>query len=239
MTPEEKQKIRPRRNPTRKGEHDLEWDAYRKEAEQREKVRRKEYYERKHAANEAGSQKALRSYDTVMTALTKQAATIPFSSQQYTDAVDAQREQTLNDAQIYKNAVNSLITLGELGFSGTSLLGAYANWKKWANSANVLKNTMANLLQRAQMPAQIGGTIIDGAQTYSAAQENNDFEKWYNATSGMLGASGAVGASDVFLNSRFHNQKLDRLFDAAGIIQSGGDFIKYGYDQIKPLYDTR
>jgi hypothetical protein len=64
--------------------------------------------------------------------------------------------------------LKSLLTLGELGASGTSLLGAYANWRRWANASNVFKQTMANLLQKAQFPAQVGGTVIDGIQTYDA-----------------------------------------------------------------------
>ena len=77
---------------------------------------------------------------------------------------------------------------------------------------------------------QVNGTLIDAYQTYDELNKNNVPEGIYNAGSAGLGTAGIVGASDVFLNSRFHSPKVDRIFDILGIIQNTGDFIKFGYD---------
>lgn len=222
----------PKVRPLRKGERNIELEQDR--AEKRKIILEEERTaaQRRAQSNEKGAQKFNKDYNLVMSALKSQVRP-PVTSQQYTEASIKQKQQAVDDFQIYKNAANSLLTLAELGFSGTSLFGAYSNWKKWATSANIYKQAIANLLQRAQMPAQIGGTVIDGLQTYDALQKDNNFETYYNGASGILGAAGSIGASDVFLNSRFHNAKLDRLFDAAGILQSAGDFVKYPYDVFK------
>nr|DAG91378.1 MAG TPA: hypothetical protein [Crassvirales sp.] len=47
-----------------------------------------------------------------------------------------------------------------------------------------------------------------------------------------IGTAGSIGASDVFLNSRFHNPKVDRVLDVLGVLQNTGDFIKFGYDTL-------
>lgn len=130
----------------------------------------------------------------------------------------------------YKRGIQALTTVAELGLSGTSLLGAYANYKKWTTSTNVAKKTLANLLQKAQTPAQLGGTLIDGYQTYQGIQDNNKFDTYYNGVSAGLGTFGTLGASDVFLNSRFHSPKIDRFLDVSGIMQNIGDFAKYGVE---------
>lgn len=95
---------------------------------------------------------------------------------------------------------------------------------------NVAKRTLANLLQKAQTPAQLGGVLIDGYQTYQGIQDNNKFDTYYNGVSTGLGAFGTLGASDVFLNSRFHSPKIDRFLDVSGIMQNIGDFAKYGIE---------
>lgn len=119
-----------------------------------------------------------------------------------------------------------------MGLSGALLLGAYSKYRKWATSANFTKKTLANLLQRAQFPMQVGGTMIDGYQTYDAIQNEEPFETYYNTTSMGLGIAGSIGASDAFLNSRFHNPKVDRLLDVMGVFQNTGDFIKFEYDTL-------
>lgn len=48
----------------------------------------------------------------------------------------------------------------------------------------------------------------------------------------VWGAAGSIGASDVFLNSRFHNPRVDRVLDVLGVLQNTGDFIKFGYDTL-------
>lgn len=69
---------------------------------------------------------------------------------------------------------------------------------------------------------QVGGTLIDGYQTYDAIQNNNTFETAWNATSSTLGVA---GASDV---TRFRNPKIDLVLDMLGLTGNAGDFIKFG-----------
>lgn len=145
---------------------------------------------------------------------------------------ELQQQERLDKLNDYKKGVEATATALELGLSGASLLGAYSNYMNWVNSANVAKKTLANLLQKAQLPMQVGGTMIDAYQTFDAMQNREPFETYYNASSMGLGAAGSVGASDVFLNSRFHNPKVDRVLDVFGILQNTGDFIKFGYDTL-------
>ena len=143
-----------------------------------------------------------------------------------------QQQERLDKLNDYKKGIEATVTALELGLSGASLLGAYSNYRNWANSANVVKKTLANLLQKAQLPMQVGGTMIDAYQTFDAIQSEEPFETYYNGTSMGLGAAGSIGASDVFLNSRFHNPKVDRVLDVLGVLQNTGDFIKFGYDTL-------
>ncbi len=53
-----------------------------------------------------------------------------------------------------------------------------------------------------------------------------------NGIYNLIGTAGSIGASDVFLNSRFHNPKVDRVLDVLGVLQNTGDFIKFGYDTL-------
>ena len=143
-----------------------------------------------------------------------------------------QQQERLDKLNDYKKGIEATVTALELGLSGASLLGAYSNYRNWANSANVAKKTLANLLQKAQLPMQVGGTMIDAYQTFDAIQSEEPFETYYNGTSMGLGTAGSIGASDVFLNSRFHNPKVDRVLDVLGVLQNTGDFIKFGYDTL-------
>lgn len=143
-----------------------------------------------------------------------------------------QQQERLDKLNDYKKGIEATVTALELGLSGASLLGAYSNYMNWANSANVAKKTLANLLQKAQLPMQVGGTMIDAYQTFDAIQSEEPFETYYNGTSMGLGTAGSIGASDVFLNSRFHNPKVDRVLDVLGVLQNTGDFIKFGYDTL-------
>lgn len=143
-----------------------------------------------------------------------------------------QQQERLDKLNDYKKGIEATVTALELGLSGAPLLGAYSNYRNWANSANVAKKTLANLLQKAQLPMQVGGTMIDAYQTFDAIQSGEPFETYYNAASIGLGTAGSIGASDVFLNSRFHNPKVDRVLDVLGVLQNTGDFIKFGYDTL-------
>lgn len=148
------------------------------------------------------------------------------------EGANLQQQERLDKLNDYKKGIEATVTALELGLSGASLLGTYSNYRNWANSLNVAKKTLANLLQKAQLPMQVGGTVIDALQTYDAMQSNEPFETYYNATSMGLGTAGSIGASDIFLNSRFHNPKVDRALDVLGVIQNTGDFIKFGYDTL-------
>lgn len=166
----------------------------------------------------------------VMSALKNQAENTIFTKTDYKKAIDEQIQNKRNIWDDYKKGINATVTAVELGLSGASLLGAYSNWKNWINSSIAAKRSIANILQKAQLPMQIGGTLIDGFQTYDAIQRNNDFEKYYNLGSAGLGIGGSIGAADMFKTARLNYPYIDRIFDTAGIIQNTGDFIKFGYD---------
>lgn len=153
-------------------------------------------------------------------------------SNEIEEGAKLQQQERLDKLNDYKKGIEATTTALELGLSGASLLGAYSNYRNWANSANVAKKTLANLLQKAQLPMQVGGTMIDAYQTFDAIQSGEPFETYYNAASMGLGTAGSIGASDVFLNSRFHNPKVDRVLDVLGVLQNTGDFIKFGYDTL-------
>ena len=153
-------------------------------------------------------------------------------SNEIKEGAKLQQQERLDKLNDYKKGIEATVTALELGLSGASLLGAYSNYRNWANSANVAKKTLANLLQKAQLPMQVGGTMIDAYQTFDAIQSGEPFETYYNAASMGLGTAGSIGASDVFLNSRFHNPKVDRVLDVLGVIQNTGDFVKFGYDTL-------
>ena len=140
-------------------------------------------------------------------------------------AVKSQIQEKLDKWKDYKNGLDATLTAIELGLSGDSILGAYANWKKWGTATSATKRAVANFLQKAQLPMQVGGTLIDGYQTYDAVQNNNTFETAWNATSGTLGVAGTLGASDV---TRFHNPKIDLVLDMLGLAGNAGDFTKFG-----------
>lgn len=153
-------------------------------------------------------------------------------SNEIEEGAKLQQQERLDKLNDYKKGIEATVTALELGLSGASLLGAYSNYRNWANSANVAKKTLANLLQKAQLPMQVGGTMIDAYQTFDAVQSGEPFETYYNAASMGLGTAGSIGASDVFLNSRFHNPRVDRVLDVLGVLQNTGDFIKFGYDTL-------
>lgn len=153
-------------------------------------------------------------------------------SNEIKEGAKLQQQERLDKLNDYKKGIEATVTALELGLSGASLLGAYSNYRNWTNSANVAKKTLANLLQKAQLPMQVGGTMIDAYQTFDAIQSGEPFETYYNAASMGLGTAGSIGASDVFLNSRFHNPKVDRVLDVLGVLQNTGDFIKFGYDTL-------
>lgn len=153
-------------------------------------------------------------------------------SNEIKEGAKLQQQERLDKLNDYKKGAKATMTALELGLSGASLLGAYANYRGWATAASAAKRGIANFLQKAQLPMQVGGTLIDAGQTYNAIQSGEPFETYYNATSTGLGTAGSIGASDVFLNSRFHNPRVDRVLDVLGVLQNTGDFIKFGYDTL-------
>lgn len=168
--------------------------------------------------------------NVIMTALRNQTENLIFTGNDYKKAIDEQIQNKRSIWNDYKKGINATVTAAELGLSGASLLGAYSNWKNWINSSIAAKRSIANILQKAQLPMQIGGTLIDGFQTYDAIQNNNDFEKYYNLSSAGLGIAGSIGAADMFKTARLNYPYIDKIFDTAGVIQNTGDFIKFGYD---------
>lgn len=212
------------------------YDAY-QQWQKDQQVRRKQnketakvYLEEKAKRNEEAARKLNRKKDVVMSHLIDSAYSIPVTANEIKTLGEKQRQEKLDKVNDYKLGINSLITAAELGLSGGSLLGAYANYKNWATAANASKRTIANLLQKAQAPMQLSGTLIDGYQTLDAINNKDEFNKYYNAGSAGLGLAGYIGAKDIFIGKY---PWADRTLDALGIIQNSGDFIKFGYDSLK------
>lgn len=189
-----------------------------------------EYWKKKNKQRAEDAERFNKSAGLVIDTLQQQADAVPFTAGQYNEAAENQRQESLDKWDDYKTGIRAAVTAAELGLSGGSLLGAYANWKNWANANNLTKQTIANILQKAQLPMQVGGTLIDAYQTYDAMQNEQNFDKYYNAGSAGLGVAGSMGAADLFRNTRLNYPYIDRILDAAGVIQNAGDFIKFGYD---------
>ena len=204
----------------------IDQQVMRKQNEEAAKI----YLEEKAKRNEEAAKELNRKKDVVMSHLIDSAESVPVTSNEIKTLGEEQRQQKLNKANDYKLGIKSLVTAAELGLSGGSLLGAYANYKNWAIAANASKRTIANLLQKAQAPMQLSGTLIDGYQTLDAINNEDEFNKYYNAGSAGLGLAGYIGAKDIF---RGKYPWADRTLDALGIIQNSGDFIKFGYDTLK------
>lgn len=212
------------------------YDAY-QQWQKDQQVRRKQnkeaakiYIEEKAKRNEEAAREFNRKKDVVMSHFIDSAYSIPVTANEIKTLGEKQRQEKLDKVNDYKLGINSLITAAELGLSGGSLLGAYANYKNWATAANASKRTIANLLQKAQAPMQLSGTLIDGYQTLDAINNKDEFNKYYNAGSAGLGLAGYIGAKDIFIGKY---PWADRTLDALGIIQNSGDFIKFGYDSLK------
>lgn len=212
------------------------YDAYQQwQADQQ--VRRKQneeaakvYLEEKVKRNEEAARELNRKKDVVMSHLIDSAESVPVTANEIKTLGEEQRQEKLDKANYYKLGLKSLVNAAELGLSGGSLLGAWANYKNWATVASASKRTIANLLQKAQAPMQLSGTLIDGYQTLDAINNKDEFNKYYNAGSAGLGLAGYIGAKDIF---RGRYPLVDRTLDVLGIIQNSGDFVKFGYDSLK------
>lgn len=194
----------------------------------------KEYRKR----NPDGGQSNLklqRANDLIVSSMKSQ---LPFTGEDYKNATNEQRQHSLDKWHDYKKGIEATAKAAELTFSAGTLIGAYANWKKWKDLANVARPTfsqltkskIANLLQKAQFPMQASGTVIDGVQTYDALQNNDSFNAWWNGLSTIAGVGGSIGAADLFNNARLSYPVIDRIFDTSGIIQSAADILKSGID---------
>lgn len=145
------------------------------------------------------------------------------------DAVDNQEQDRKDKVQNIKNFANAVLTAAELGLSGASLLRVYGNYKNWKNGSKLARGVI-NLLNKNQVPMQVGGTLIDGYQTYNDFQ-NNDYKNGiYNTISALGGVAGSIGATDVFRNSITYRPYVDTALDAIGTTQNIADYLKFGYD---------
>lgn len=208
-------------HPKNRGKDTAAYDAY-LQWQANQQVRRKQ---NKEAAKELNRKK-----DVIMSHLIDSAESVPVTTNEIKTLGEKQRQEKLDKVNDYKLGINSLITAAELGLSAGSLLGAWANYKKWSTAISAPKRTIANLLQRAQAPMQLSGTLIDGYQTLDAINNEDEFNKYYNAGSVGLGLAGYIGAKDVF---RGKYPWADRTLGVLGIIQNSGDFVKFGYDNLK------
>ena len=207
-----------------------QWQADQQVRRKQNKEAAKVYLEQKAKRNEDAAKELNRKKDVIMSHLIDSAESVPVMANEIKTLGEKQRQEKLDKVNDYKLGIKSLITAAELGLSGGSLLGAYANYKNWATATSASKRAIANLLQRAQAPMQLSGTLIDGYQTLDAATNNDDFNTYYNAGSAGLGLAGYIGAKDVF---RGKYPWIDRTLDVLGIIQNSGDFVKFGYDNLK------
>lgn len=142
--------------------------------------------------------------------------------------IENQEQDKQDEINEYKLMGKSLMTAAELGFSGISLLGAVSNYNKWVNSSKKGLKLFANFLQKAQLPSQLGGTLIDGFQTIDAFNEGDTAEGIYNGISGLLGITGTFGAADIF---RGQYPNVDRFLDVSGLTQNGLDYLKFGIEE--------
>lgn len=207
-----------------------QWQANQQVRRKQNEEAAKIYLEQKAKRNEEAARELNRKKDVIMSHLIDSAESVPVTANEIKTLGEEQRQEKLNKANDYKLGIKSLVTAAELGLSGGSLLAAYANYKNWATAANASKRIIANLLQKAQAPMQLSGTLIDGYQTLDAINNENEFDKYYNAGSAGLGLAGYIGAKDIF---RGKYPWADRTLDALGIIQNSGDFMKFGYDTLK------
>ncbi len=165
-------------------------------------------------------------------------ANISTLGNQINEAVKQQEEDRLNKWQDYKHGLQALETVAELGLSGASLLRAYGNWKKWNTAGSAIKRGVINLLNKNQLPMQVGGTLIDAEQLTRNINNGETGEAIWNGIGVGLGVAGSIGATDVFRNSRFHKPWVDTAMDAAGLIQNAGDYVKFGYDMVSPYFSN-
>ena len=214
-----------------------QWQADQQVRKKQNEEAAKIYLEEKAKRNEEASKELNRKKDVVMSHLIDSAESLPITAQEYKEEQDNKRQKALNEASSYKNLIRSLATGAELTFAGGTLLGAYANYKKWKDLANLANATkwqltkakLANLLDKNQAVFQRNGVLVDAYQTYDANTKNDDFNVYYNLGSGILGTAGYIGAKDYF---RGLYPRIDRALDLMGIMQSGADFVKFGYDKI-------
>lgn len=207
-----------------------QWQAYQQIRRKQNEKAAKVYLEEKSKRNEEAARELNRKKDVVMSHLIDSAESVPVTANEIKTLGKEQRQEKLDKANYYKLGLKSLVNAAELGLSGGSLLGAWANYKNWATAASASKRAIANLLQKAQAPMQLSGTLIDGYQTLDAINNKDEFNKYYNAGSAGLGLAGYIGAKDVF---RGRYPLVDRTLDVLGIIQNSGDFVKFGYDSLK------
>lgn len=146
-------------------------------------------------------------------------------AQGYEQALEEQQAAKDEKLRQAKLVARSALTAGELTLSGGTLLGAYANWKKWATSSNAVKQGIANWLTLKQFPLQVGSSVIDGIQLIDNIHNGEAAEGIWNGVSLGLGISGALGAKDIL---RPTSQLGDRILDGAGVVQAAGDWIKFG-----------
>lgn len=145
------------------------------------------------------------------------------------EAIDNQEQERKEHARQIKNIVDATLTVGELGLSGLSLLRAFGNYRNWKNGSRLARGVI-NLLNKNQLPMQVGGALIDGYQTYDNFQKGDYKNGIYNTLSLTGGIAGSIGASDIFRTSNMYNPKIDKYLDITGVTQNIGDYLKFGYD---------
>lgn len=145
------------------------------------------------------------------------------------EAIDNQEQERKEHARQVKNIVDATLTVGELGLSGLSLLRAFGNYRNWKNGSKLARGII-NLLNKNQLPMQVGGALIDGYQTYDNFQKGDYKNGIYNTLSLTGGIAGSIGASDIFRTSNMYNPKIDKYLDITGVTQNIGDYLKFGYD---------
>ena len=135
-------------------------------------------------------------------------------------------------AQINENRNTLLQKDLENNIIRNSLLGNYDN--------NRLRRDVEDLQFYRNMSAFGGNLYATGSSMEDEATQNEqDFDKYYNAGSAGLGVAGSMGAADLFRNTRLNYPYIDRVLDAAGVIQNAGDFLKFGYDTYNSYQNSK
>ena len=225
------------------------YDAY-KEWERQQQLRRKEqeeqdkiYAEERDRKNAKAAEELNRHKDTVMSALSDIANSIPFTGSEVAEAVEAQRQDRLDKWHGIKRGMDASMTAAELMAAGYGVVRGVTHFNRMlARNAtqstgqavsreamqNLLKwNNRVNKVDKAQVAMNtLGGT----ADAYQWATADNSFDAWENGLETGANAAGVVGGMNWFRDlpylRRIGGDKIDAVLDGLGYGAAAWDVVK-------------